>query len=281
MRRLAQSGRRLQPEPKVQRRRLDLLVEERGLVRSRAQAQLEIRAGRVFVNGALVDKPGALISAGAEIELRSRRRFVSRGGLKLEHALQVFAVDVRGKVALDVGASTGGFTDCLLQHGARRVYAVDVGRGQLDWSLRRDERVIVLEGINARYLQPEEIGEPVDLATVDVAFISLRKILPPLGAIVREGGDLIILVKPQFEAGRGKVKRGVVHYPQVQLEVLEDLRRFIVEALQLSLVEATFSPLKGPGGNIEFFFHLTNAPGLSRAVNLPTVVEEAHARLGG
>lgn len=281
MRRLAQSGRRLQPEPKVQRRRLDLLVEERGLVRSRAQAQLEIRAGRVFVNGALVDKPGALISAGAEIELRSRRRFVSRGGLKLEHALQVFAVDVRGKVALDVGASTGGFTDCLLQHGARRVYAVDVGRGQLDWSLRRDERVIVLEGINARYLQPEEIGEPVDLATVDVAFISLRKILPPLGAIVREGGDLIILVKPQFEAGRGKVKRGVVHDPQVQLEVLEDLRRFIVEALQLSLVEATFSPLKGPGGNIEFFFHLTNAPGLSRAVNLPTVVEEAHARLGG
>lgn len=281
MRRLARSGRRLQPEPKVQRRRLDLLVEERGLARSRAQAQLEIRAGKVLVNGALVDKPGALISAGAEIELRAGRRFVSRGGLKLEHALRLFAVDVRGKVALDVGASTGGFTDCLLQHGARRVYAVDVGRGQLDWSLRRDERVIVLEGINARYLQPEEVGEPVDLATVDVAFISLRKILPPLVAIVKEGGDLIILVKPQFEAGRGKVKRGVVHDPQVQLEVLEDLRRFIVEALQLSLVEATFSPLKGPEGNIEFFFHLTNARGISRAVNLPAVVEEAHARLGG
>jgi len=266
-----------EPEPKS-KRRLDLLLEELGLVKSRSQARGAILAGKVLVDGVVVDKPGALVHEGAELELREGARYVSRGGLKLEWALRAFQVDVRDKVAIDVGASTGGFTDCLLQHGARKVYAVDVGRGLLDWRLRQDERVVVLEGRNARYLKPEEIGEQVDLATIDVSFISLKLILPPLVAIVKEGGELIPLVKPQFEAGKGKVKQGLVRDPQTHLEVLEELRRFIIEELGLSLLAATYSPIKGPEGNIEFFFHLKNAPGSSRAVDLPKAVQEAHDR---
>lgn len=259
------------------RRRLDLLLEERGLCRSRSQAQGEIRAGNVLVDGALVDKPGALVPQEAKIELRERARYVGRGGLKLEWALRALGIDVRGKTALDIGASTGGFTDCLLQHGARKVYAVDVGYGQLDWRLRQDGRVAVLERTNARYLTLEEIGEQVDLATIDVSFISLKKILPPLVAIVKRGGELIPLVKPQFEAGRAKLRRGVVRDPGVHLEVLEGLSRFIREELELSLLNATFSPIKGPEGNIEFFFHLKNAPGIQQVVDLFQMVQEAQA----
>lgn len=249
-------------------------------MRSRSQARGAILAGKVLVDGVVVDKPGALVYEGAELELREEARYVSRGGLKLEWALRAFRVDVRDKVAIDVGASTGGFTDCLLQHGARKVYAVDVGRGLLDWRLRQDKRVVVLEGLNARYLKPEDIGEQVDLATVDVSFISLKLILPPLVAIVRRGGELIPLVKPQFEAGRAKVKKGLVRDPQVHLEVLEGLRQFIVEELGLSLLNATHSPLKGPEGNLEFFFHLRNSPGESASINLGEVVARAHAELG-
>ncbi|MCR4404377.1 MAG: TlyA family RNA methyltransferase [Candidatus Acetothermia bacterium] len=275
------SGGRLRAEPEGRKRRLDLLVEERGLVRSRAQAQREIRAGKVLVDGAPVDKPGALVREGVEIELLPGPKYVSRGGLKLEHALRAFAIDVQGKVALDIGASTGGFTDCLLQHGASRVYAVDVGRGQLAWPLRQDERVVVLERLNARYLQPEDIGEPVDLATIDASFISLKKLLPPLPPIVKEGGAIIPLVKPQFEAGKDRVRRGVVHDPRVQLEVLEDLRQFITAELGLSVLNATFSPLKGPEGNIEFFLHLVNSRGLPAGADLEGVVEAAHSALDG
>jgi len=263
----------------MSKRRLDLLLVERGLCRSRSQAQGEIRAGNVLVDGKRIDKPGTLVPEEAEIELRERPRYVSRGGLKLEGALEAFKIDVRGRVALDIGAATGGFTDCLLQHGARRVYAVDVGRGQLDWRLRRDGRVAVLEGVNARYLRLEDIGERVDLATVDVSFISLKKVLPPLLPIVKEGGDLLPLVKPQFEAGKAEVRRGVVHDGAVHLEVLEGLARF-AEELGCSLLGAVPSPLKGPKGNIEFFLHLRNAPGSSRAVDLPEVVQKAHDRLG-
>ncbi|MGQ9477550.1 MAG: TlyA family RNA methyltransferase [Candidatus Bipolaricaulia bacterium] len=263
------------------KKRLDLLLEERGLVRSRSQAQAEILAGKVLVDGVVVDKPRAMVPEGAELELRSGLRYVSRGGLKLERALQAFGIDVLAKVAIDIGASTGGFTDCLLQHGAKRVYAIDVGRGLLDWRLRRDRRVVVLEGLNARYLKPEDLGEhePVDLATIDVSFISLKLILPPLVAIVREGGELIPLVKPQFEAGKERVKRGLVRDPRVHLEVLEELRRFIIEELGLSLLDATFSPIKGPEGNIEFFLYLRNSPGQSAQVDLEGVVAAAHAEL--
>lgn len=249
-------------------------------MRSRSQARGEILSGRVLVDGVVIDKPGAMVSEGAKLELLAKPRYVSRGGLKLEWALQTFGVDVRGRVALDVGASTGGFTDCLLQHGARRVYALDVGRGLLDWRLRRDERVVVLEGLNARYLKPETIGETVDLATIDISFISLKLVLPLLKAIVRDGGELIPLVKPQFEAGREKVKKGLVRDPRVHLEVLEELQRFIVEELGLSLLGATYSPIKGPKGNIEFFFYLRNSAGRSGEVDLEAVVAAAHAELG-
>ena len=272
-------------EDRGKKKRLDLLLEERGLFRSRSQARWAILAGEVLVDGRVVDKPGAQVRADARIELRERPRYVSRGGLKLEWALRAFGVDVQGKVAVDVGASTGGFTDCLLQHGARRVYAVDVGYGQLDWRLRRDERVVVLERVNARYLRPEQLGEAVDLATIDVSFISLKLILPPLRAVVKPAGELIALVKPQFEAGRAQVRGGVVRDPEVHLQVLEELAHFTGE-IGLSLLGATWSPLLGPEGNIEFFLYLRNAPGpgegahLQVEADLSKVVEEAWEALG-
>jgi len=255
-------------------------LEERGLCPSRSQAQGEIRAGNVLVDGQQVDKPGASVPEGAKIELRKGPRYVGRGGLKLEGALRAFKIDVRGKTVIDIGASTGGFTDCLLQHGAKRVWAVDVGYGQLAWKLRQDERVAVLERVNARYLKLADIGERADLATIDVSFISLKRIIPPLLAIVKEGGDIITLVKPQFEAGRARVRRGVVRDPEEHLEVLEDLSCFIGEELKLSILGATCSPIKGPKGNIEFFFHLRNAPGIQQAIDLARVVREAHAHFG-
>lgn len=253
------------------KQRLDLLLVERKLFSSRAQAQRAISAGLVRVNGQIIDKPGAQVSLDAQIEVKERLRYVSQGGLKLEHALRVFHIDVTEKVCVDVGASTGGFTDCLLQHGAKRVYAVDVGKGQLDWKLRTDPRVIVLEEINARYLKPEQIGELVDIATVDVSFISLKLILPPLKEIVKPKGDLICLVKPQFEAGREHVRRGgVVKDLSVHQRVLEDLARFIEDQLQLSVVNATYSPIRGPAGNIEFFLHIRNEPIDSLTPGLPS-----------
>ncbi len=242
--------------------RLDVLLVERGYARSRAQAQALIRAGRVRANGTLVDKPGAQVSAGSAIEVSAPPRYVSRGGEKLEAALAAFGIDPRGKVCLDVGSSTGGFTDCLLQHGAAQVYAVDVGRGQLDWKLRNDPRVVTLEGLNARHLQPEEIGKPVDLATVDVSFISLRVVLPPLGSIVKPGGGVIALVKPQFEAGRNQVRRGVVRDPEVHHAVVDGIAAFAREELGWAVRGNVPSPLLGPAGNREFFLHLKMPPAL-------------------
>lgn len=238
---------------KARKERLDLLLVERGHAPSRAQAQALIRSGRVRADGALLDKPGAQVSTNAVIELSAPPRYVSRGGEKLEAALAAFTLDPRGKICLDVGSSTGGFTDCLLQHGAQRVHAVDVGRGQLDWKLRNDPRVIVHEGLNARYLQPEDVGELVDLATVDVSFISLRLVLPPLAAIVRPGGKVIALVKPQFEAGRERVRRGVVRDPAVHHAVVDDVVTFARESLGWTVHATAPSPLLGPAGNREFF----------------------------
>ncbi|HEU68390.1 MAG TPA: TlyA family RNA methyltransferase [Candidatus Acetothermia bacterium] len=236
--------------------RLDVLLVARGEAPSRAQAQALIRAGRVRVEGTLLDKPGAQVSMDAAIEVSAPPRYASRGGDKLEAALAAFGVDPQGKVCLDVGSSTGGFTDCLLQHGAQRVHALDVGRGQLDWKLRRDPRVVVHEGLNARFLRPEDIGERVDLATVDVSFISLRLVLPPLATIVKPGGDVIALVKPQFEAGREAVRRGVVRDPAVHQAAVDGVAAFAEQELDWTVRGSTPSPLLGPAGNREFFLRL-------------------------
>lgn len=253
---------------KKAKKRLDQLLVERGLVESRSKAQALIRAGRVYVEKKLRDKPGTLVPEDAPIEIEGEPKYVSRGGEKLEAALRAFGVDPKGKVCLDIGASTGGFTDCLLQHGAAKVYAVDVGKGLLHWKLRNDPRVVVKEGVNARYLRPEDIGEPVDLATVDVSFISIRLVLSPLRVIVRPEGDVIVLVKPQFEAGREKVgKGGVVRDPAVHREVILAVVRFVEERLRWAVAGAIRSPLLGPAGNVEFFLHLIPRPGPSRTLN--------------
>ncbi len=232
------------------KRRLDVLLVERGLAESRTQAQRLIRAGLVRVAGQVADKPGTQVATNAAITLQARPRFVSRGGEKLEAALVRFGLDVRGWVAADVGASTGGFTDCLLQHGARRVYAIDVGYGQLDWRLRNDPRVVVMERTNARYL--ESLPEPVDLVTVDVSFISLGLILPMAVRWLKPGGQVVALIKPQFEAGRREVgKGGVVRDPQVHRRVLERVLD-IAAGLDLGLRGLMPSPLRGPAGNVEF-----------------------------
>lgn len=236
------------------KQRLDRLVVERGLFASRKQAQGAIMAGNVYVDGRRVDKPGAPVAATARVEVRGDLcPYVSRGGLKLARALEVFGVDPHGAVALDVGASTGGFTDCLLQHGAKRVYAVDVGYGQLDWRLRQDPRVVVMERTNARYLQPGDLPEPVDIAVIDVSFISLEKVLPAVAPIIRPGGTLVALVKPQFEAGPEQVgKGGVVRDPAVHRAVLVRVADAMPHS-GLRPLAMTHSPIKGPRGNIEYF----------------------------
>lgn len=241
-----------------------------------------IMAGRVRVNGETVCRPGHMVDSQAAIDLIAAERYVSRGGDKLAQALDDFRVEPRGRLCLDVGSSTGGFTDCLLQRGAARVHCVDVGRGQLDWRLRNDRRVALHEGLNARYLTRDDIGEAVDLATIDVAFISLRLVLPPVLAVVREDGDVVALVKPQFEAGRDKVTRGgVARDAETHRDVLYTLQSFLTETTCWPVVGATFSPLLGPAGNIEFFLHLRTAPASSpRAVDLDLLVTRAHAVLG-
>ena len=239
--------------------RLDVLVAARGLAASRHQAEAAIRAGEVYVDGRRVDKPGTLVAPTAVVERRAGPGYVSRGGAKLAAALEAFGVDVAGCVAVDVGASTGGFTDCLLQRGARRVYAVDVGRGLLHWRLRHDPRVVVLEGRHAARLRPDDLPEAADLATVDVSFISVLKVLPAVSRLVRPGGLLVVLVKPQFEAGPRAAPKGVVRSPAVHAEVLRATAAG-VRALGLSPLRVVASPLLGPKGNREFFLLVRNAP---------------------
>jgi 23S rRNA (cytidine1920-2'-O)/16S rRNA (cytidine1409-2'-O)-methyltransferase len=234
--------------------RLDKLVVERGLADSREKAQALILAGQIHVEGQPTTKAGAAVRPDARVELVGEPlRYVSRGGLKLEGALADFGVDPTGKVCLDIGASTGGFTDCLLQHGAARVYAVDVGKGQLDWKLRRNPRVAVREGLNARYLEPTDIGEPVDLVTIDVAFISVGKVLPAAVACAQPGAVFLLLVKPQFELTRRQVgKGGIVRDPALQQEAVERVRR-TAAALGLEDIDVHESRLPGAEGNREFF----------------------------
>lgn len=264
--------------------RLDVLIQEKGLAPTREKARAIILAGEVRVNGQCIDKPGTNIDEESKIELlHNGPRYVSRGGLKLEKAITYFEVDFNGKVVLDVGASTGGYTDCALQHGAVRVYAVDVGYGQLDWSLRNDQRVVNIERTNIRYFSLEELGETVDIVTVDVSFISTGKVFPVIKDLVKPNGDILVLIKPQFEAGKNKVgKKGVVKDQEVHREVLLGCME-TAEKAGLGCIDATFSPITGPQGNIEFFLHLkTNQPmNPELPGRIQSLVEQAHHELGG
>ena len=227
---------------------------ERGLCESRERAKRSILAGQVRVNANVAQKPSDSVSPTDEIAVQAGEKFVSRGGYKLDHALDAFHLDVTGLVAIDIGASTGGFTDCLLQRGARQVFAVDVGRGQLAWKLRQDRRVVVMEKTNARYLKPEQFPQPFDLAVVDCSFISLRKILPPAVALLKRQGKIVALVKPQFEAGKAEADkgRGVIRDASIHRRILEELRQFTGVQANLNWKGSVESPLEGPAGNKEF-----------------------------
>ena len=260
--------------------RLDQLVFERGLTESRERAKTTIMSGVVFVNGQRMDKPGTPVASDASVEIHGETLpFVSRGGYKLDKALKVFPVDPSGKVCIDCGASTGGFTDVLLQHGAARVYAVDVGYGQLAWKLRTDERVVNIERTNLRYISEAEIPEPLDLAVMDVSFISIRLVLPAVQQLLKDGADLICLIKPQFEAGREAVgKKGVVRDPSVHKEVIRQILDFAASRA-LHVEGLDYSPIKGPEGNIEYICHMKNSEGPAAVIDVDAVVAASHDAL--
>ena len=242
--------------------RLDVLLVKKNLAESREKAKAVIMSGIVYVDGQKEDKAGSMFEDTALVEVRgSTLKYVSRGGMKLEKAMEQFGVGLSGKVCMDVGASTGGFTDCMLQNGAKKVYSVDVGHGQLAWKLRNDERVVCMEKTNIRYVTPEEIPERIQFVSIDVSFISLTKVLGPVQALMEPEGDVVCLIKPQFEAGREKVgKKGVVRDPAVHLEVIQMVASF-AGSIGFEALHLDFSPIKGPEGNIEYLLHLKNHPG--------------------
>ena len=263
------------------KKRLDVLLTEQGYADTRSKAQAIIMSGQVYVNGQKADKPGVSYEETVELEVRGAVcPYVSRGGLKLEKALRDFGVDPTGFVCSDSGCSTGGFTDCLLQQGAAKVFAIDVGYGELNWKIRNDPRVVVMERTNIRYVTPEDIGEPLDLSVIDVSFISLRIVLPAIKNLLKEGkGQVLCLIKPQFEAGRENVgKNGVIREPAVHKEVLDNIVA-LAKDLGFHILGLTFSPVKGPAGNIEFLGHLTLAdvPGIEP--DTAEVVAQAHKTL--
>ena len=262
------------------KKRLDVLMTERALAESRQKAQALIMAGQVYVNGPKVDKAGAPVGEDAQIEVRGKTlAYVSRGGLKLEKAVKRWPIQLSGTVCADIGSSTGGFTDCMLQQGAEKVYAVDSGYNQLDWRLRSDSRVVCMERTNARYLTREQIPEELDFFSVDVSFISLRLILPPMRQLIKPEGEAVCLIKPQFEAGREKVgKKGVVRDPAVHLEVLEHFLQHAKEA-GFSVKDITFSPIKGPEGNIEYLGYLSAKEGPEYMGDLEELVRLSHEDL--
>ena len=265
------------------KKRLDVLLVERGFADTRTKAQAIIMSGLVYVAGQKADKPGMSFEETVDIEVRGAAcPYVSRGGLKLEKALRDFGVDPTGYVCSDSGASTGGFTDCLLQQGASKVFAIDVGYGQLDWKIRSDPRVVVMERTNVRYVTPEQLGEPLDLSVVDVSFISLRIVMPVIKTFLKENaGQVLCLIKPQFEAGKEKVgKKGVVRDPSVHKEVLDDFV-LLTKEIGFKILGLTFSPVKGPEGNIEFLAHLTLADISGIEPDTADVVSQAHATLKG
>ena len=262
------------------KKRLDVLLTERLYAQTRAKAQAIIMSGNVYVNGQKADKPGMSFEETVDIEVRGAVcPYVSRGGLKLEKALRDFGVKPEGFVCSDSGASTGGFTDCLLQQGAKKVFAIDVGYGQLDWKIRSDERVVVMERTNIRYVTPEDLGEPLDLSVIDVSFISLKIVLPTIKTLLKPTGQVLCLIKPQFEAGKDKVgKKGVVREPETHKEVLDSFVALANE-LNFKILGLTFSPVKGPEGNIEFLGHLSLDDVDGIEPDTAKVVADAHKTL--
>lgn len=267
---------------KEQKERLDILLVNRGLAPSREKAKAIIMSGIVFVNGQKEDKPGAVFDKASVVEVRGTTlRYVSRGGLKLEKAVNCFGVSLDGKICMDVGSSTGGFTDCMLQNGGEKVYAVDVGHGQLDWKLRNDERVVCMERTNIRYVTPPDIKDKIQFASIDVSFISLTKVLEPVKRLLTEDGQIVALIKPQFEAGREKVgKKGVVREKSTHLEVIRKVIHY-TESLDFEVLNLEYSPVKGPEGNIEYLVYLQNNGGsdVKSEVDPEQIVEEAHRNL--
>ena len=260
--------------------RLDILLVKRGLAESREKAKAVIMSGIVYVDGQKEDKEGQTFADTANIEVRgSTLKYVSRGGLKLEKAMECFDVSVKDKVCMDIGASSGGFTDCMLQNGAKKVYAVDVGHGQLAWKLRNDTRVVVMEKTNIRYVKPEDIGESIDFASIDVSFISLSKVLPAAYNLLGERGEIVALIKPQFEAGREKVgKKGVVREKSTHIEVIQNCFAYAKEN-GFFVRELEFSPVKGPEGNIEYLYHLVKSGDVDNDIDIEAVVNTAHEKL--
>ena len=264
------------------KKRLDMMLVERALAPSREKAKAYIMAGQVYVDGQKEDKAGSMFAETVKVEVRGNTLpYVSRGGLKLEKAMNEFDVSLEGKVCMDVGASTGGFTDCMLQNGAKKVYAVDVGYGQFAWKLRQDERVVCMEKTNIRYVTPNDIDDELDFASVDVSFISLTKVLGPARALLKDGGEMVCLIKPQFEAGREKVgKKGVVRDKSVHEEVVNNIISFALSN-GFSVLDLEYSPIKGPEGNIEYLVHIkkTDDPIKEESVDIHSVVEAAHGEL--
>ena len=266
---------------KVEKERLDVLLVQLGLANSRELAKAYIMAGNVYVDGQKEDKAGTKVAVNADIEVKgSQMKYVSRGGYKLEKAINEFGVALEGKICLDIGASTGGFTDCMLQNGASKVYAIDVGYGQFAWKLRNDERVVCLEKTNVRYVTHEQVPDEGDFASIDVSFISLTKVLPAVLGVLGPNGQLVCLIKPQFEAGREKVgKKGVVRDISVHREVIEMIVNY-VRAQNLGILALDFSPIKGPEGNIEYLIYLDKSQsGMSEEevqARLEEVVAQSH-----
>ena len=274
-------------EEKKQKERLDVLLVKRALAESREKAKALIMTGNVFVNGQREDKAGSAFPGDVSIEIKGKpMKYVSRGGYKLEKAVELWQVPLEGKICMDVGSSTGGFTDCMLQNGAVKVYAIDVGTNQLAWKLRQDERVVSMEKTNIRYVTGEDVPESIGFSSIDVAFISLTKVLLPVRELLEERGQVVALVKPQFEAGREKVgKKGVVRDKKVHLEVVERIMEYALE-IGFSVLDLSYSPIKGPEGNIEYLLYLERA---SESQAFPdeyrdlaaSVVEAAHGELDG
>ncbi|QXM06030.1 TlyA family RNA methyltransferase [Crassaminicella indica] len=256
-----------------EKNRLDILLVEKGFFDSREKAKKNIMAGIVFVDNQRVDKPGTKVNLDAKIEIKGKvMPYVSRGGLKLEKAIKEFNIDLNNKKALDIGASTGGFTDCMLINGAKKVFSIDVGYGQLAWKLRQDERVISMERTNIRYVTKEDINEEIDFASIDVSFISLKLVLPVVKGLIKENGEIVCLIKPQFEAGREKVgKKGVVRDIKVHKEVIYHVLSFALD-IGFTLEGLSFSPIKGPEGNIEYLAYLINKK-MNNKIDLESIIQ--------
>lgn len=263
--------------------RLDVLLVDKGICTSRERAKTNIMAGLIFVDGQRVDKAGEKVSVDADIVFKGEElKYVSRGGLKLEKAMNTFGIDLTNKVCMDIGASTGGFTDCMLQNHASKVFSVDVGYGQFAWKLRTDERVVCMERTNIRYVTPEDIGVPLDFASIDVSFISLKTIMPAVKNLLGDKGEVVALIKPQFEAGREKVgKKGVVRDIEVHLEVVNKIVTFLIEN-EFNILGLSFSPIKGPEGNREYLVYFTKdkeKEGSFEMSQIDEVVKESHSQL--